>query len=47
MIKSNPRAFFVCLDLKKKRVGFSSVLHFEGRLASGADFIQRTYGDDE
>jgi hypothetical protein len=44
------------VDFKKKRVGYPSpsVVHFEGRLASGAndicnlfaDFIQRTYGDD-
>jgi hypothetical protein len=43
-IKSDPR------DLKKKRVGYSSVMLYEGRLAFGtddncdlfADFIQRT-----
>jgi hypothetical protein len=42
------------VDLKKKRVGFQSVMHFEGRLASCpddiynlfADFIKRTYADD-
>jgi hypothetical protein len=42
------------VDLKKKRVDYPSVMHFEGRLASGlddicnlfADFIQRTYADD-
>jgi hypothetical protein len=53
VIKSDPKAFFGYVDLKKKRVG-SSVMHFEGRLASGpddicnlfADFIQRTYADD-
>jgi hypothetical protein len=53
-IKSNIRAFFGYVDLKKKRVGYPSVMHFEGRLASGpydicnifADFIPRTYADD-
>jgi hypothetical protein len=47
-IKSDPILGYV--DLKKKRVGYPSVMHFEGRLASGpddiynlfADFIQRT-----
>jgi hypothetical protein len=42
------------VDIKKKRVGYPSVMHFEGRLASGpeeicdliAEFIQRTYTDD-
>jgi hypothetical protein len=42
------------VDLKKKRVGYPSVMHFKDRLASGpddicnlfADFIQRTYADD-
>jgi hypothetical protein len=41
------------VDLKKKRVDYPSVMHFEGRLASGlddicnlfADFIQRTYAE--
>jgi hypothetical protein len=45
--------FFLYVDLKK-RVGYPSIMHFEGRLASGpddicnlfADFIQRTYADD-
>jgi hypothetical protein len=45
---------FGCVDLKKKCVGYPSVMHFEGRLASGpeeicdlfAKFIQRTYTDD-
>jgi hypothetical protein len=40
--------------LKKKRFGYPSVMHFEGRLASGpekicdfcAEFIQRTYTND-
>jgi hypothetical protein len=53
-IKSDPKIFFGYQDLKKKRVGYPSVMHFEGRLASGhddiynpfADFIQRTYADD-
>jgi hypothetical protein len=47
-IKIDPKTFFGYLDLKKKRVGYPSVMHFEGRLASGffADFIQRTYADD-
>jgi hypothetical protein len=48
------RPFFGFLDLKNKRVGYPSVMHFEGRLASGpekicdlfAEFIQRTYTDD-
>jgi hypothetical protein len=48
------RPFFGYLDLKKKRVGYPSVMHFEDRLASGpeeicdlcAEFIQRTYSDD-
>jgi hypothetical protein len=42
------------VDLEKKIVGYPSVMHFKGRLASGpddicnlfADFIQRTYADD-
>jgi hypothetical protein len=57
-IKSDPKTFFGCVDLKKKRVdGYSSVMHFDGRLASGsdeicncnlfADFIQRTYYADD
>jgi hypothetical protein len=53
-IKIDPKTFFGYVDLKKKRVGYPSALHFEGRLASGtddicnlvADFIQRTYTDD-
>jgi hypothetical protein len=53
-IKSDPRTFFGYVDLKKKHVGYPSVMHFEGRLASGpddicnffADFLQRTYADD-
>jgi hypothetical protein len=42
------------VDLKQKRLGYPSVMHFEGRLTSGpeeiydlfAEFIQRTYTDD-
>jgi hypothetical protein len=53
-IKSDPKTFFGFVDLKKKRVAYTSVMHFEGRLASGhekicdllAEFIQRTYTDD-
>jgi hypothetical protein len=52
--KRVPKTFFAYVDLKKKRVGYPSDMHFEGRLASGpddicnifADFIQRTYADD-
>jgi hypothetical protein len=48
------RPFLDILDLKEKRVGYPSVIHFEGRLASGpeeicnlfAEFMQRTYTDD-
>jgi hypothetical protein len=48
------KSSFGYVDLKEKRVGYPSVMHFEGRLASGpdeicnifADFIQRTYFDD-
>jgi hypothetical protein len=53
-IKSNPKTFFSYVDFKKKRVSYSLVMHFLGRLASGsdgicncvADFIQRTHADD-
>jgi hypothetical protein len=53
-IKSDPKTFFGCVDLKKNCVGYPSVMDFEGLLASGpddisnlfADFIQRTYADD-
>jgi hypothetical protein len=34
-IKSDPKTFFGNEDLKKKRVGYPAVMHFEGRLASG------------
>jgi hypothetical protein len=48
------RAFFGYVDLKKKSVGYPSVMHFEGRLASGpkeicdlfAEFIPQTNTDD-
>jgi hypothetical protein len=53
-IKSEPKTFFGHVDLKNKSVGYSSVMHFEGRLASGSEeicdlfpkFIQRSYTDD-
>jgi hypothetical protein len=53
-IKSDQRTFFGYVDLKKKRFGYPSVMHFESRLASGpddicnlfADFMQQTYADD-
>jgi hypothetical protein len=37
VIKSDPKTFFGYVDLKKKRVGYPypSVMHFEGRMASG------------
>jgi hypothetical protein len=49
-IKIDLKTFFGYVDLKKKRVGYPSVMDFEGCLASGpddicnlfADFIQRT-----
>jgi hypothetical protein len=49
-IKGDPKTFFGYVDLKKKRVGYPSVMDFEDRLASGlddicnlfVDFIQRT-----
>jgi hypothetical protein len=31
-IKSDPKTFFGYVDLKKKRVGYPSVMHFEGNL---------------
>jgi hypothetical protein len=45
-IRSDPKTFFGYVDLKKKRVGYPSVIHHKGRLAPGPDFIQRTYTDD-
>jgi hypothetical protein len=38
-MKIGPKTFFGYVDLKKKRVGYPSVMHFEGRLASGPDDI--------
>jgi hypothetical protein len=48
VINSDPKTFFGYVDLKKKRVGYPSVMHVEGCLASShvdicnlfADFIQ-------
>jgi hypothetical protein len=48
------RPFFGYVDLKKKFVGYPSVMYFEVRLASGLEeicdlfvqFIQRSYTDD-
>jgi hypothetical protein len=53
-IRRDQNTFFGYVDLKKKRVGYPSIMHFEGRLASGpddvcnlfAEFIQRTYADN-
>jgi hypothetical protein len=33
------------VDLKKKRVGYPSVMHIEGRLASGPDHICNLFAD--
>jgi hypothetical protein len=52
--RRSKRPFFGDVDLKKKLVGYLSVMHFEVRLASGpddicnlfADFIQRTFAGD-
>jgi hypothetical protein len=33
----DPKTIFGYVDLKKKRVGYPLVMHFEGRLASGPD----------
>jgi hypothetical protein len=47
VIKSNPKTLFGYVDLKKKnRVGYPSIMHFEGRLASGSDDICNLYADD-
>jgi hypothetical protein len=35
-IKNDPRIFFGYVDLKKKRVGYPSVMSFEDRSASGS-----------
>jgi hypothetical protein len=53
-INSDPKTFLGYVTLKKKRVGYPSVMRFKGRLAPGpddicnlfADFKLRTYGDD-
>jgi hypothetical protein len=53
-IKSDPKTFLGYVGLKKKRVGYPLVMHFEGLLASGpdnicnlfADFKQRPCADD-
>jgi hypothetical protein len=49
-----PQRPFGYVNFKEKRVGYSSIMHFKGSLASGPDnicnlfayFIQRTYADD-
>jgi hypothetical protein len=38
-IKSNPKNFFGYVNLKKKRVGYPLVMHFEGRLASPRKYV--------
>jgi hypothetical protein len=38
-IKSDPKTFFGYVELKNKRVGFPSVMHFKGHLASGREKI--------
>jgi hypothetical protein len=48
------RVFFRYVDLKKKRVGYPSVMNFEGQLGSGsqeicdlfARFMERTYANE-
>jgi hypothetical protein len=42
-IKSDPKTFFGYVDLKKKHVGYPSVMHFESRLASGADMTSAIF----
>jgi hypothetical protein len=42
-IKSDPKTFFGYVDLKKKRVGYPSVMYFEGRLAYGADMTSAIF----
>jgi hypothetical protein len=44
-IKSDPKAFFGYVDLKKKRVGYPLVMHFDGHLASGLDNICDLFAD--
>jgi hypothetical protein len=39
-IKTDPKTFFGYVNLKKKRVGYPSVMHFDGRLASGPEYQQ-------
>jgi hypothetical protein len=41
-IKNDPIGY---VDLKKKHVGYPSVMHFEGRLASGPDDIYNLFAD--
>jgi hypothetical protein len=38
-IKTDPRIFFWQVDLKKKRVGYPSVMNFEGQSGSGSQKI--------
>jgi hypothetical protein len=53
-LSHSERLFFWYVDLKKKRVGYPSVIHFEGCLVSGpeeicdlfAELVQRTYTVD-
>jgi hypothetical protein len=44
-INSDPKTFFGYVDLKKKRVGYPSVMHFESRLTSGPDGICNLFAD--
>jgi hypothetical protein len=54
-IKTNTKAFFKYVDLKKNRVGLPSVTKFEEKVATTAEakcevfaeFIQSTYADEE
>jgi hypothetical protein len=54
-IKSEPKTFFKYVNLKKNRIGFSSVMKFENKNATTneekcelfAKFIQRSYSDDQ
>jgi hypothetical protein len=53
-IKTDPKSFFWYVDLKKKRVGYPSVMNFEGKSGSGsqeigdlfARLIERTYANE-
>jgi hypothetical protein len=38
-INSDLKTFFGYVDLKQKRLGYPSVMHFEGRLTSGPEEI--------